>query len=98
MKPALLALLVALSAGAEDGGDPGVIPLTLEVGKTYSVCESGLVPCPAGGPICDDPKVATYAEDSTRGMLWKGVGSGTTLCSVAHINGAGRRVWRITVR
>ena len=70
--------------------------IELEVGQTFDACSSGLIVCPARGPICDDPMVAIPA-DVNGGLGFKGVGPGTTLCSAASSVGP-RRIFSITVR
>jgi len=71
-------------------------PIGLRVGETFDACASGQIVCPARVPICDDPKVAVPA-DVNGGLGFRGVGTGTTLCSAASAVGP-RRVFRITVR
>lgn len=71
-------------------------PVALYVGETFEVCASGKIVCPARTPICDDLKVAVPV-DAPGGLGFRGVGSGTTLCSAASAAGP-RRVFRITVR
>lgn len=71
-------------------------PVVLEPGQVFSVCTSGEILCPATSPICDDLDVAEPVETS-EGLGFLGVESGTTLCSAASANGI-RRVFRITVR
>ncbi len=68
----------------------------LRVRETFKVCLSAQIACPAISPICDDVKVA-LPVDTPEGLGFKGVGSGTTLCSAASTSGQ-RRVFRITVR
>jgi len=71
-------------------------PVLLAVGETFDVCSSGQIVCPARSPICDDPNV-TAPVDVPDGLGFKGMGPGTTLCSVASAVGP-RRIFRITVR
>lgn len=71
-------------------------PIELRVGETFEVCTSGQIVCPARTPLCDDPKIAVPV-DAAGGLGFKGVGSGTTLCSAASAVGP-RRVFRITVQ
>ena len=73
-------------------------PAELKVGEAFDVCASGLVGCPAVGPICDDPKVAIPVDIPGSGLGFRGVGPGTTLCSAASPGGGFRRVFHITVR
>ncbi|MBE0606611.1 MAG: hypothetical protein IH610_10035 [Deltaproteobacteria bacterium] len=84
--------VTARHARAQDQG----FPVALQVGETFDACASGQIVCPARVPICDDPKVAIPA-DVNRGLGFKGVGPGTTLCSAASSVGP-RRLFRITVR
>jgi len=84
--------VTAHQARAQDEG----FPVALQVGETFDACSSGLIVCPARGPICDDPKVA-IPVDVNGGLGFKGVGPGTTLCSAASSVGP-RRLFRITVR
>jgi hypothetical protein len=73
-------------------------PIELRVGETFEVCTSGQIVCPAMGPICDDLKIAVpVGLPGDLGLGFKGVGSGTTLCSAASSAGL-RRVFRIIVR
>lgn len=92
---ALLAVgAIALAGPALAQDEP--IPIEISVGETFDTCASGLIVCPARAPICDDPNVAVPVDVS--GMLgFRGVGTGTTLCSAASSVGP-RRVFRITVR
>ena len=85
-------IVAAHDARSQDG----VFPVGLQVGETFDACASGQIVCPARVPICDDPKVAVPA-DVNRGLGFKGVGPGTTLCSAASSVGP-RRIFRITVR
>ena len=71
-------------------------PVNLQVGETFGLCASGQIVCPARTPICDNLKVAVPV-DVQGGLGFRGVGSGTTLCSAASAVGP-RRVFRITVR
>jgi hypothetical protein len=73
-------------------------PVELKVGEAFEVCASGLVGCPAIGPICDDPKVAIPVDIPGSGLGFRGVGPGSTLCSAISRLGGFRRVFRITVR
>jgi hypothetical protein len=70
-------------------------PVSLLSGKTFPVCLSDQIVCPARIPICDDPKVAVPV-DTPDGLGFKGVAPGTTLCSAASAVGP-RRIFRITV-
>ena len=71
-------------------------PVELSVGETFEVCASGQILCPAIAPICDDPKIA-IPVDASKGLGFRGVGPGSTLCSAASAAGP-RRVFRIIVR
>jgi hypothetical protein len=86
------ALVVFGPAHAQD--EP--FPVDLMSGETFDVCGSGVVVCPARTPICDDPKIAAPV-DLPGGLGFKGMATGTTLCSAASAVGP-RRVFRITVR
>lgn len=96
---ALLAVCLPLAAHAEDTHNlmPGPAPVTLLVGKTYAVCKSLELLCPAYAPICDDLSIAIPDDGGPDGLVWKAVRKGTTLCSAAGSNGM-RRVFRITVK
>ena len=74
-------------------------PVDLKVGETFDVCASGLIRCPAIGPICDAPAIAIPVDvsDGSGGLGFRGVGPGTTLCSAGSVSGF-RRIFRITVR
>ncbi len=85
------ALGIFFQAHAQD--EP--FPLDLAPGETFDLCASGLVVCPARTPICDDPNVAVPV-DLPGGLGFRGVATGTTLCSAASAAGP-RRVFRITV-
>jgi len=82
---------------AQNAGSPGdaPYPVQLAVGEVFDACNSGQIVCPAKGPICDDPKVATPV-DLPGGLGFKGVAPGTTLCSAGSAVGP-RRVFRFTV-
>src|SRR5205807_1318533 len=91
-----VSMLVALVSAQPQGP----VEVKLQVGETYSICEAKVMICPAVAPICDDPKVAAPEGDPKRGLLWKGVGSGQTLCSAStpgHPGGV-RRVFHIRVQ
>lgn len=84
-------LLLVLLASAEP------VPLTVKVGKTVAICQTGTIQCPAADPICDDTSIAT-AESGEAGLVFRGVSPGSTLCSAASGAGAGhRQVYRVTV-
>ena len=87
----ILALLALLLAEAP-------VPLSLLVGKSVAICKTGTIQCPAVAPICDDVSVAT-AENSDEGLVFKGLKTGTTLCSASSAGGLGqRRVYLIEVK
>ena len=89
------ALLALASSGRAADDQPH--PLALEVGQSVSICKTGTIQCPAGGPFCDDPKVAVPA-DGPDGLAFRAVGVGSTLCSAGSAGGYGaRRLYRITV-
>jgi hypothetical protein len=72
-------------------------PVHVRVGQALVLAEAGLLMPPGNSPICDDPRVAV-GELTPRGLAFRGVGPGTTLCSA--IPGSvvtGRRVFRVTV-
>jgi hypothetical protein len=84
-------------AQAADASRDEPYPVDLLVGETFEVCKSGLIICPAIAPICDDLKVVDVV-DTPDGLGFKGIASGTTLCSAGGAGGqAPRRVFRITV-
>ena len=80
--------------------DPAVIPLSLKVGEVWPVCQRSTIICPAHTPICDNPLVAVGEFDPHLGLVWRGVGPGTTLCSASAHGAPGslRTVFRVTVR
>jgi hypothetical protein len=94
-------LLVALATFASAGQQPSEdepYPLTIEVGATVAICYLGVINCPAGAPICDDPSVAIASYNETHGIVFEGVKAGVTLCSVSSAAGFGhRRLFRVTV-
>ncbi len=81
-------LLVAGGAGAAD--DPGVIPLTVNVGESVPVG-----PGPVRNLICDDPGLV-QPVDAADGPSLLGVRAGTTLCSVTDALSV-RRTYRVVV-
>lgn len=83
----------AMEAGAPQDES---YPVSLRVGDTFQVCNSGQILCPAVSPICDDVRVAAPV-DTPGGLGFQGIAPGTTLCSAASSTGQ-RRVFRITVR
>ena len=91
-------LLLTVSAGRTQDVNPlrdDPYPVELRGGETFKVCLSGQIICPAITPICDDVKVA-LPVDTPDGLGFEGIGTGTTLCSVATTSGQ-RRIFRITV-
>lgn len=73
-------------------------PLTLAVGESVALCDTGTLLCPAAGTRCDDLSVVGVGADP-RGPVLKGLAPGTTLCSAATASGQGpRRVYRVTVK
>jgi hypothetical protein len=90
----IVALVMFGHAQAQD--EP--IPVDLKVGETFDVCASGLIRCPPNDNKCDDPKVAipVTASDGSGGLVFQGVGPGTTLCSALSVSGF-RPIYRITV-
>ncbi len=80
-------LLLSLPARADD---PGVIPLTVDVGQVVP-----LGPAPVRNLICDDPAVVAPV-DSPEGTALRGKSVGTTLCSFTDALSV-RRVTRVTV-
>ena len=98
----VLLVLSSFSAMGDDAGKNEPFPVTLNVGETFNVCQSGQVICPPRTPICDDLKIVDVV-DTPDGMAFKGISPGTTLCSVAGGTGATlgygfRRLFQITVR
>jgi len=71
-------------------------PLTLAVGETVNICDTGTMTCPAYNPICDDTSVATMRLGS-RGLEIVGVAPGKTLCSASSSNFT-RVPYAVTVR
>lgn len=101
--PALLVLAAALAPGAPGAqpktGDPRVdeaIPLRIVVGEKVRLCETGTIVCPAGAPMCDDPKVVKWSH-GPGGLELEGTGAGETLCSAASSGQGLRRVYRVVV-
>ena len=98
---AALLATVALAPSGSTLGEDEPFPVEIKVGATLDVCATGQVVCPAMYPRCDDPKVAVPVVDDLDGGGWRlglrGVGPGTTLCSVLSQTGA-RQVFSVTVR
>jgi len=93
------AVLVLAIPAAALSGDPRkdeAYPLQVKVGDAVAICETGTVMCPAGAAICDDPSIARPDADA-RGLLFRGVSPGTTLCSAGSSSGQLRVVYRVTV-
>lgn len=92
----LAAFLLALVPAAR-GADDKPYPLQVEVGKAVPICPTRTIQCPAGAPMCDDPKVAVPTS-TPEGLAFEGVGPGRTLCSAGSAAGYGpRRVYEVTV-
>jgi len=90
------AALLAPLAGIAQGED-APYRLSLKVGETVELCRTGTITCPAGNAICDDLSVVA-AEITDRGLVFRGLKAGTTLCSAGTAGGQGmRRVYRVTV-
>jgi hypothetical protein len=90
--PVAVAIAASLWAGASDtrADDPGIIPLELVVGQV-TVVSSG----PVRNLICDDPSlVQSVFTDAGPGL--KGMGAGTTTCSLTDTLSM-RRVYRVVV-
>ncbi len=83
-------LALALLAPAPRAEDKGEVPLTLEVGKTASLC-----PCPVRGAMCDDPSLVEIVDEGGKTAL-RGKQPGTTVCSVFTPTSM-RRVYRVKV-
>ncbi len=86
----LLGAALALLAPAAPAQDRGEIPLTLEVGKSASLC-----PCPVRNATCDDPSVVEIVDQGGTPSL-RGKAPGTTVCSV-FTAASTRRVYRVKV-
>ncbi len=96
VRSAVAVLLAAFAAPARAQA-PDAYPLTLAVGDTVALCDTGTLLCPAAGTRCDDLSVVGVGADQ-RGPVLKGLAPGTTLCSAATASGQGpRRVYRVTV-
>lgn len=90
--PVAVAIAASLLAGASGAraDDPGVIPLEIVVGQV-TVVSSG----PVRNLICDDPGlVQPVFTDAGPGL--KGLGTGTTTCSLTDTLSM-RRVYRVVV-
>jgi hypothetical protein len=94
----LVAVLLALAfPAAARSGDPRkdeAYPLQVKVGDAVAICETQTILCPAGAAVCDDPAIARPDGDA-RGVLFRGVSPGTTLCSAGSSSG---QVWRVVYR
>jgi hypothetical protein len=86
----LLGLVLASLAPAVRGQDTGEIPLSIEVGKTASLC-----PCPVRGAMCDDPSLVEIVDEGGKTAL-RGKRPGSTVCSVFTPTSL-RRVYRVKV-
>lgn len=94
---AMFALLGVARAQGDSATDRP-FPLTVTVGESVAVCATGTLVCPAGAAACDDPSVARPESDAERGLAFKGLKPGTTLCGASGASGQGaRRVFRVTV-
>lgn len=71
-------------------------PVTIVVGAALNLCTAGLVQCPVGTFLCDDPKVA-LVENEPQGAVLRGIAPGATVCAVASAAGAFRRTLHVTV-
>ena len=100
LAPLLAALPLLLDALPARAAEPaaGDQPYRLEVvvGEVAEICGTGWVACPAGAPVCDDPKVASPVSGKL-GLAFKGVAPGETLCSAAAGGSGARRVFRVVV-
>ena len=85
----VVSVLFALTAGpvaAQGSSAKGApYPITLGVGETVNICDTGTMSCPAYNPICDNITVATM-RDGPRGLQIVGVSPGKTLCSASSLN------------
>ncbi len=86
----LLGPALALLAPAAPAQDKGEIPLTLEVGKSASLC-----PCPVRNAMCDDLSIVEIIDEGGKASL-RGKRAGTTVCSV-FTAASTRRVYRVKV-
>ncbi|HMK72747.1 MAG TPA: hypothetical protein VK454_05385, partial [Myxococcaceae bacterium] len=94
---AAAALLAPLAAGAQASDANAPYSLSMKVGQSIELCQTGTITCPAGSAICDDPSVVAW-ENGEAGLVFKGLKPGTTLCSAGTAGGQGfRRVFRVTV-
>jgi len=75
----------------------GAYRTMLSPGQDFDVCLSDKTVCPAMAPICDDQMVAVPVEMPS-GLVFRGVASGTTHCSIASSFRAHRMFYYITVR
>jgi hypothetical protein len=96
MRTARLALLVAVAAPWLAWADPPR-PIRIRVGQVLVLADAGLLMPPGNSPICDNPRVAV-GELTPRGLAFRGVAPGTTLCSASPgaVTNA-RRVFSVTV-
>ena len=69
----------------------------LSPGQDFDVCLSDITVCPAMAPACDDQNVAVPVNLPS-GLVFRGVASGTTHCSIASSFKAQRMFYYITVR
>jgi hypothetical protein len=95
----VLALAATSSARAESAPAADAHPLTVAVGGSVAICQTGTIVCPAAAPICDDLSIAVPDVDPERGLVFRGKKPGQTLCSASSALGQGlRAVYRVTVR
>jgi hypothetical protein len=96
---ALAALLAPFAGQPQAGGKGADQPyvLRIEAGTSVPVCGTGTIVCPAGPASCEDPSVAT-GELTEKGLAFRGLKQGTTLCSARSSGGQGMlRVYRVVV-
>ncbi len=92
-------VLLDVARAQGDSASDRPFPLTVMVGESVPVCATGTLVCPAGAAACDDPSVARPESDQERGLVFKGLKPGTTLCGASGASGQGvRRVYRVTVK
>ncbi len=97
----LVVLALAAVSRAQAQGAPAdpPYPLTVKPGEAVAICPTRTIVCPAAAALCDDPSVAVPEMDPERGLVFRGVKPGSTLCSAGGLGGQGmRRVYRVTVR
>jgi hypothetical protein len=95
----LSGLLVPFAARPQAGGKDADQPyvLRIKVGDSVTICGTGTIVCPAGPASCEDPSVAT-GELTAKGLAFKGLKPGTTICSARGSGGQGLlRIYRVVV-